>query len=252
MSLLLMLAIAHIRGRVRQMLVAGFGVALGVGFSIAMAALMQGSQDDFIRQLVDTIPHVEITDELRAPVVQPAEGAFAAAQFFGLRPREDSRGIRNPSAVQAALRAWVPGNIAPALRTQAVVRFPGREAGVALHGVAPEDEAAVSSIARDFTLGSFSALAAGGNNIVIGRSLAEKLGAAAGSTVSLATAMAGGATSGSWGSFTPEPARATRARSTWPSRRRRRCRGGRTRSTRSASGLTIPQARAGRAARPRP
>lgn len=187
MSLLLMLAFAHIRGRVRQMLVAGFGVALGVGFSIAMAALMQGSQDDFIRQLVDTIPHVEITDELRAPVVQPAEGAFAATQFFGLRPREDSRGIRNPSAVQAALRAWVPGNIAPALRTQAVVRFAGREAGVALHGVVPEEEAAVSSIARDFTLGSFAALAAGGNNIIIGRSLAEKLGAAAGSTVSLAT-----------------------------------------------------------------
>lgn len=187
MSLLLMLALAHIRGRVRQMLVAGLGVALGVGFSIAMAALMQGSQQDFIRQLVDTIPHVEVTDELRAPVLQPAEGAFAATRFFGLRPREDSRGIRNPSAVQAALRAWVPGRLAPALRTQAVVQFAGREAGVALFGVVPDEEAAVSSIAHDFTLGSFAALLAGGNNIIIGRALAEKLGAAEGSTVGLVT-----------------------------------------------------------------
>ena len=44
-------------------------VALGVGFSIAMAALMQGSQDDFIATLVDAIPHVQITDERREAAI---------------------------------------------------------------------------------------------------------------------------------------------------------------------------------------
>lgn len=169
------------------MIVAGLGVALGVGFTIAMAGLMQGSQQDFIRQLVDAIPHVEITDDVRTPALQPAAELFAATKFFGLRPRSDRRGIRNPSSVQAALSAWVPGHLAPALRTQAVVRFAGREAGVSLYGIIPGDEAAVSSIREDFISGSFEALSAGGSNIIMGRALAEKLGAAVGSMASLVT-----------------------------------------------------------------
>ena len=49
MNLLLDIAWTHVRSRARQTSVAVAGVATGVGFSIMMAALMQGSQDDFIR-----------------------------------------------------------------------------------------------------------------------------------------------------------------------------------------------------------
>ncbi len=188
MRLLIELAIAHIFGRSRQTVVAGLGVALGVGFSIAMAALMQGSQEDFVRQLVDTMPHVEITDEARTPAPQPAEQAFAAAEYFGLRPVDDRRGIRNPTAARAALEAWVPGRIAPALRTQALVRYAGQEAAVTVTGIEPEREAAVSSVAGDFTAGSFASLAAGGNNVAIGDALADKLGTRLGATVDLVAA----------------------------------------------------------------
>jgi lipoprotein-releasing system permease protein len=186
--LLLALALAHIRGRARQTIVAALGVALGVGFSIAMAALMQGSQDDFVRQLVDTIPHVEITDETRDPAPQPAERVFAAAEFFGLRPVDDRRGIRNATAAQAALEAWVPGEMAAGLRTQALVRYSGREAGVSLLGIDPGREARVSSVARDFVAGSFASLEAGGNNVIVGRALADKLGAGLGTTIDLVSA----------------------------------------------------------------
>jgi lipoprotein-releasing system permease protein len=186
--LLLALALAHIRGRARQTLVAGFGVALGVGFSIAMAALMQGSQDDFIRQLVDTIPHVEITDETRAPAPQPAEQVFDAVEYFGLSPLDDRRGIRNPTAAQASLEAWVPGQIAAGLRTQALARYAGREAGVSLIGIVPEREATVSAVARDFVVGSFASLEAGGNNVIVGRALADKLGTGLGTSIDLVSA----------------------------------------------------------------
>jgi lipoprotein-releasing system permease protein len=187
-TLLIDLAIAHIFGRARQTVVAGLGVALGVGFSIAMAALMQGSQEDFVRQLVDTMPHVEITDEARTPTPQPAELAFAAAQYFGLRPVEDRRGIRNPTAARAALEAWVPGRIAPALRTQALLRYAGQEAAVTVTGIEPERETMVSSVAGDFTAGSFASLAAGGNNVAIGNALADKIGARLGDTIDLVAA----------------------------------------------------------------
>jgi lipoprotein-releasing system permease protein len=187
-TLLIDLAIAHIFGRARQTVVAGLGVALGVGFSIAMAALMQGSQEDFVRQLVDTMPHVEITDEARTPTPQPAELAFAAAQYFGLRPVDDRRGIRNPTAARAALEAWVPGRIAPALRTQALLRYAGQEAAVTVTGIEPERETMVSSVAGDFTAGSFASLAAGGNNVAIGNALADKIGARLGDTIDLVAA----------------------------------------------------------------
>ncbi|EJN06789.1 hypothetical protein PMI41_00080 [Phyllobacterium sp. YR531] len=65
MRLILDLAITHIAGRGRQTLVAIVGVAVGVGFSIAMAALMQGGHDDFVEQLINAMPHVEISDEHR-------------------------------------------------------------------------------------------------------------------------------------------------------------------------------------------
>ena len=62
------------------------GVATGVGFSIMMAALMEGSQRDFMRQLIDALPHITVSDELRKPPTQPAEVYFGAAQIHGLTP----------------------------------------------------------------------------------------------------------------------------------------------------------------------
>ena len=73
MKLVFYIALTHVRFRLRQTLVAVAGVATGVGFSIMMAALMEGSQNDFMRQLIDALPHITVSDDLRKPPVQPAE-----------------------------------------------------------------------------------------------------------------------------------------------------------------------------------
>ena len=185
MGLILNIALTHLTGRGRQTVVAVLGVAIGVGFSIAMAALMQGTQDDFIAQLVDTMPHVQITDEPRTPRRQPAEEVFAAVRIAGLRPKEDRRGVLNPTAALATLRAWVPGQMAQSLKTQGVIRYAGRDVGATIVGVDPRAEPNVSSITDDFLDGSFASLNAGGNNIVVGDRMAERLGATLGTTVSV-------------------------------------------------------------------
>ncbi|HEX6111878.1 MAG TPA: ABC transporter permease [Geminicoccaceae bacterium] len=185
MRLLLDIALTHLAGRGRQTVVAILGVAVGVGFSIAMAALMQGTQDDFIAQLVDTMPHVQITDERRTPRRQPAEEVFAAVRIAGLRPKEDRRGVLNPTAALAVLRAWVPGHMAQSLKTQGVVRYAGRDVGATIIGIDPEHEPEVSSIADDFREGSFGALNVSGNNMVVGDRMAERLGASLGTTVTV-------------------------------------------------------------------
>ncbi|BCH26473.1 ABC transporter [Mesorhizobium sp. L-8-10] len=184
MPLILDIAFTHIAGRGRQTVVAVLGVAVGVGFSIAMAALMQGGQDDFVRQLVDTMPHVDITDEQRTARRQPAEDVFATVAISGLRPRDDRRGIINPTAASAWLESWLPGRFAESLRTQAVIRYSSREVGAAVIGVDPEREPGVSPIVEDFVEGSFAALTAGGNNVLVGDTMAVRLGAELGDTIS--------------------------------------------------------------------
>jgi lipoprotein-releasing system permease protein len=185
MRLLIAIAAAHVRGRARQSAVSVAGVALGVGFAVAMAALMQGSQHEFLRSLVDSMAHVQITDERRAPPPQPADAVFGAVAYFGLRPLADPRGILNPTAAEASLRAWAPGALTAGLRLSGVARFGGAEKGVTVFGVTPADEAAVSSIDDDMTQGGFGALVGQPFGVVLGEALGERLGAEFGDQITL-------------------------------------------------------------------
>jgi lipoprotein-releasing system permease protein len=186
--LLLDIAWTHIRGRLRQTIVSTVGVMLGVGFSIAMAGLMQGSQNDFVATLIDALPHVRITDEMRDPPRQPATRIYDAVSISGFQPKDDRRGILNPTAVTAGLRVWVPGTFSASLSGQGVVRYFGKELGIVLTGVDPKAELAVTSIEEDFRQGSFEALTATANGIVIGDTLAGNLGAELGDTFSITSA----------------------------------------------------------------
>ncbi|GGB52704.1 ABC transporter [Roseibium aquae] len=188
MNLLFKIAGTHVRNRLRQTIVSTLGVALGVGFSIAMAALMQGSQRDFVESLINAIPHVEIRDEKRDPTLQPASRFYQAVAFHGLRPLDDIGGIRNPTEAMASLRDWVDGNLAQQLSGQAVLRYSGQDLGMTLVGVVPTDELSVSTIKDDMRRGRFEDLATTPDSLVIGDSAAGRLGADLGDTVTVTSA----------------------------------------------------------------
>ncbi|WP_306149860.1 MULTISPECIES: ABC transporter permease [unclassified Roseibium] len=188
MILQLRIAATHVRNRLRQTVVSTLGVALGVGFSIAMAALMEGSQHDFMATLIDAIPHVEIKDDKRTPTAQPASSVYDAVAFRGLRPLEDLRGIRNPTEALASLRDWVDGDIAQRLTGQAVLRYSGQDIGMTLIGVRPKQELLVSNIGEDIREGAFEDLGTTSNGLVLGDKAAERLGADLGDTVTLTSA----------------------------------------------------------------
>jgi len=188
MILLLKIASTHVRNRLRQTVVSTLGVALGVGFSIAMASLMEGSQRDFVSSLINAIPHVEVRDDKRAPTVQPASRFYHAAAFHGLRPLDDIRGIRNPAEALASLRDWVDGDLAQRLSGQAVLRYSGQDLGITLVGVMPDRELAVSKIGEDMRQGRFEDLATTANSLVIGDTAAGRLGAELGDTIQVTSA----------------------------------------------------------------
>src|SRR5580692_12561400 len=104
-NLLFDIAWTHVTARVRQTLVGMAGVAMGVGFTIMMAGLMQGSQIDFLRQLVDTMPHVTVDDERRSVPSQPADQEYAAVAMSNVANVNPRPGIRYPDAVMSSLKS---------------------------------------------------------------------------------------------------------------------------------------------------
>ncbi|MGE0565168.1 MAG: ABC transporter permease [Pseudolabrys sp.] len=188
MRLIVWIAWTHVRSRLRQTGVAVAGVATGVGFSIMMASLMQGSQDDFIRQLVNALPHISVTDERRSPPRQPAEMQFEAVQIRGLTPEARRPGIKNPLATMAALEAWVPGGVAPSVKVQAIIRYASRDVGVSITGIDPRREAKVSDLPKQMRGGvTLAALYRATNAIILGDRLAEKIGARIGANITVQT-----------------------------------------------------------------
>jgi lipoprotein-releasing system permease protein len=189
MNLVLDLAWIHVRSRVRQTGFAMAGVATGVGFAIMMAALMQGSQHDFIDRLVNAMPHVTVYDERRQPPPQPAEAAFAAAGIRGLRPEARRRGIKNPLATMAAIEGWLPGGIAPSVKVQAIIRYSGRDVGTTIIGIDPHREARVSDLPRQLRGITLLSLYRATNAVLVGDRLAEKIGARIGANLTLQTGL---------------------------------------------------------------
>jgi lipoprotein-releasing system permease protein len=187
MNLVFDIAWTHVRNRARQTLVAVAGVATGVGFSIMMASLMQGSQDDFIRQLVNALPNITVSDEQRSPPPQPAEAAFAAAELHGLTPEAKRRGIKNPLAMIAALEGWVPGGIAPSVKTQVIIRYAARDISTSVIGIDPGREARVSDLPKQMRAGTLTALYRATNAIILGDKLADKIGARVGANLTLSS-----------------------------------------------------------------
>ena len=187
MRLTLDIAWTHVRARARQTGFAVAGVATGVGFSIMMASLMQGSQDDFTRRLVNTLPHITVSDERRAPPLQPAEASFAAAELHGLTPEARRRGIKNPLATMAALEAWLPGAIAPSVKVQAIIRYANHDVGTSITGIDPHREARVSDLPNQMRGANLNALYRATNAIVIGDRLSEKIGARIGANITVQT-----------------------------------------------------------------
>lgn len=188
MKLILAIAWTHITYRARQTLVAIAGVMTGVGFSIMMAAIMEGTQDDFINTLVDALPHISITDELREPTQQPANLTYAAAEIHGLTPEVRRPGIKNPMATISSLQAWVPGALTPSVQSRAALRFAGRNLTISVIGIDPRTEGNVSNLTTHMREGTLSSLYRSSNAILLGDRLAAKIGTRVNSNITLVSA----------------------------------------------------------------
>jgi lipoprotein-releasing system permease protein len=187
MGLALDIALTHIRSRLRQTLVGVLGVATGVGFSVMMAALMEGSQRDFVAQLVDSLPHITVSDERRTPPIQPAALIYDDVEISNLSTVDRRRGIKNPLAVISELESWAPAKVAPSVRANILLRQAGRDVGAVMLGIDPKREVLVSNIATKMVEGSLDNLLKASNAVILGARLAERLGVRVGNTITISS-----------------------------------------------------------------
>lgn len=179
------IAYAHLSVRARQSVIAILGVAVGVGFFLAVSSMMIGSQADFIRTLVDSAPHIIVRDEVREAPPQPALERFegAAVELYGLRARDEVRGLKEWPAMLAAARTLEGATAAPALTGGVAVRFAGRTEALALIGVDPRIEDRVAKINEDLIGGVLADLENVPNGIIVSTQVARRLGARLGDTL---------------------------------------------------------------------
>ncbi|KRB81192.1 ABC transporter permease [Sphingomonas sp. Root710] len=177
-ALLFGIATRHLLGRRRQTIVAIVGVAVGVGFFLAVSAMMMGSQRDFIDRLIDAAPHIVISDELRSPPAQPGTVVYrgGAVVLRGYKTRNEARGLRGWRLI-LDVASLTPGTIAsPSLTGGVTLRLGGRQEALAIVGVEPGLETRVSTISDRLRVGRLSDLETVQGGLIIGEELATRLG----------------------------------------------------------------------------
>lgn len=181
------IALRHLLARRRQSLVSLSGIVLGVAFFLAIAALMQGSEDDFIRRLVDNSPHVTVKDEFRAPRLQPARQRYpqGVVEIRHVKPITETRGIRGFKQVLAGIRTLPGLRASPVLADQAIASFAGKDVGITLSGMIPAELRDVTTIQAYMRAGGIDALQADPDGIIVGDTLVAKLSLALGQNLSV-------------------------------------------------------------------
>ncbi len=177
MRLLAFIALKHLLARKRQSFVSLMGIILGVAFFLAISSIMQGSEQDFVRRLVDNAPHITISDEYRDPRLQPAQKFYkdSVVSIRNIKPLTETRGIRGYEQILGKLKNTSGLVASPVLAGEGIITYAGQETGITLNGMIPEEIDSVSTIRNYMVEGSIERLFGNLDGILIGVTLAKDL-----------------------------------------------------------------------------
>lgn len=191
MRLVPSLSVAYLTSRKRQAVISILGVTFGVAFFIALFSMLKGLQEYFIQQVIDVSPHIVMRDEFRQAPEQPITGLYPSVpvEIRGLKPKEEIRGIRHADQISKYLQKKPGFHVSPVLVGQSFLRYGGKDVPTRLNGVDPLLEKEASTIEKNLLSGSFDNLLTESNGIIIGKGLADKLGARTGARLSVVSSV---------------------------------------------------------------
>lgn len=177
MNLYLTIAVKHILARKRQSFVSLLGIIIGVAFFLAISSLMQGSQSDFIKRLIDNSPHITVKDEYRNAKEQPVQKLYkdAVVELRSIQPLPETRGIRGYKQVIEDLKKRPGVRASATLTGQAILNYAGKDNSIVLNGMIPADMKDVTTVEENMKVGSVDDLISNRNGIIVGAELCRRL-----------------------------------------------------------------------------
>jgi lipoprotein-releasing system permease protein len=191
MRLLAYIAIKHLLARKRQSLVSLMGIILGVAFFLAIASMMQGSENDFIKRLVDNSPHITISAQFRTPREQALEKIYkntsTALEIASVKPLTETRGIRGYLKILEYLRGLSGVKASAVLTGQGLISFAGQEFAVTLNGMVPSEINDVTTIKNYMVKGSVDDILSNPDGIIIGETLRKNFSLSVNDIITIAS-----------------------------------------------------------------
>jgi lipoprotein-releasing system permease protein len=193
------ITIRYLLSHKRQSLVCIAGVTISVTMFIAMTAMMNGFTDKFIIETVESSGHITIKDEpreTRTPILERAyPNPNALLALSNVKPRDTVRKIDNPTGLLLKLQ-HMPGILAaaPEVFGDVIATYGTKTINLNIHGIEPERQVKVTTIANDMLEGSLQRLGTTADGVVIGKGVSDALGAGMDDSIIL-TGATGGRTS---------------------------------------------------------
>ncbi|MGD0388489.1 MAG: ABC transporter permease [Tepidisphaeraceae bacterium] len=176
------IAVRYLLSHKRQSLVCVAGVTISVTMFITMVAMMEGFKDKFIVETVESSGHITIHDEPRETRTKILELVYTDANTLlavdSVKPREDVKKIKNAAGLMAQLR-HLRGieAVAPEVDGDAIATYGTKTMTVSLLGIEPEQQLRVTTIGKDVVEGNFDRLRTTADGVIVGRGVADLLGA---------------------------------------------------------------------------
>ncbi|HVM31521.1 MAG TPA: ABC transporter permease [bacterium] len=184
------LALKQLLARPRQTLLALLGITFGTAAFLILSGMMLGFREYFIQRLINTAAHISITaEDTQLEEHSLDSDFFPGALVKWIAPpvnHNETPHLEYPQGWYDRLEADPRVEAyAPQMTAQALVTRGKLSKTINLVGVEARRQVRATDVQSDMTQGDFLALDKGGFQVVIGESLAQKLGLRLGDSMNI-------------------------------------------------------------------
>ena len=190
--LIFSIARSLLRARMRQTLVAAFGVTFSITMFVTLLGFMNGLNELLDGLIINRTPHVRLYNEVLPSTKQPVDKDTRYKDGYNfvqnVKPKNEQLNLRNSAAVLTALRQdkRVLG-AAPKIAAQVFFNVGEIDLTGVINGIDVEEENRLFAFDQYVTTGNYVDLENIPNSIILGKAAAEKMLANIGDIVQITT-----------------------------------------------------------------
>lgn len=191
-KLIFSMAQSLLRARMRQTLVAAFGVTFSITMFVTLLGFMNGLNELLDGLIINRTPHVRLYNEVLPSTKQPVDKDTRYKDGYNfvqnVKPKNEQLNLRNSAAILAALRQdkRVLG-AAPKIAAQVFFNVGEIDLTGVINGIDVEEENRLFAFDQYVTTGNYVDLENIPNSIILGKAAAEKMLANIGDIVQITT-----------------------------------------------------------------